>query len=85
MIVSSESVCYREAAAVSVSDQSPGATPIRIGFPLPEAVWRTNHGYDPVIRKNYEWSQSPKADSIVRYMLIHDALKDYHAKATQIG
>lgn len=74
---------HREAAAT----YSPGggAAPVPIGSPLREAVWRTNHGYDPVIRKHYEWSQSPKADSIVRYMLIHDALKDYHANNTQIS
>lgn len=64
---------------------SQGDSPVHIGAPLPEAVWRTNHGYDPVIRNNYEWSQSPKADSIVRYMLIHDALENYHANKTPIG
>lgn len=73
----------REATAMSTSAE--GVAPVHIGYPLPEAVWRTNHGYDPVIRKNYEWSQSPKADSIVRYMLIYNTLQDYHAKATQIG
>lgn len=58
---------------------------MHIGSPLIEAVWRTNHGYDPVIRKQYEWSQSPKADSLVRYRIIYDALMDYHARSISIG
>lgn len=25
------------------------------GFTLPDAVYRTNHGYDPVTQENYQW------------------------------
>lgn len=25
------------------------------GFPLSDAVYRTNHGYDPVTQDNYQW------------------------------
>lgn len=64
---------------------SAGGSAVHIGYPLPEAVWRTNHGYDPIIRKNFEWSQSPESYSVVRYMLIHSALEYYYVNATQIG
>lgn len=37
---------------------------VKIGYPLPEALWRTNHGYDPIIRQNFEWSQSPNSSTI---------------------
>ena len=59
--------------------------PVHIGFPMKEAVWRTNHGYDPVIRQHYLWSQSPSADSLRRYMYIHDAFIDYQTTGTKIG
>ena len=59
--------------------------PVHIGFPMKEAVWRTNHGYDPVIRQHYLWSQSPTADSIRRYMYIHGSLMDYQNAGTKIG
>ena len=25
----------------------------QIGFPMKEALWRTNHGYDPTIRQHF--------------------------------
>ena len=56
-----------------------------IGFPLKEAVWRTNHGYDPVIREHYEWSQSPSTWSMQRYMFIHDAFVYYDSVKAKIG
>lgn len=34
---------------------------------IPQALWRTNHGYDPTIRAHYLWGQSPHENSIVRY------------------
>ncbi len=58
---------------------------VHIGAPLPEAVWRTNHGYDPTIRAKYEWSQSPSSWSVVRYMLLHDAFQYYNSTGTKIG
>ena len=68
----------REAAA-----RVNGTTPI--GFPLAEAVWRTNHGYDPVIRAHYTWSQAPSSWSNERYRMIHGALLDYEAAGVKIG
>ena len=32
-----------------------------------QALWRTNHGYDPTIRQHYLWGQAPHDNSIVRY------------------
>ena len=39
---------YREADALYPNN----ASGVHIGFPLKEAVRRTNHGYDPVIREH---------------------------------
>jgi hypothetical protein len=43
---------------------------------LQEALWRTNHGYDPVFRNHtrYGASSPPDSDSFTRYMLIHDTV-----------
>lgn len=57
----------------------------QIGFPLPNALWRTNHGYDPVIRLHYLWSQSPSSWSMVRYMVGHDIILDYQNNGKLIG
>jgi len=58
---------------------------VHIGFPMVEAVWRTNHGYDPVIREHYEWSQAPDSWSMQRYMFIHDQLLAYQNAGVAIG
>ena len=60
-------------------------TSVHIGFPLPESLWRTNHGYDPTIRKHYLWSQAPDSWSMQRYMFIHDAILTYQNEGTLIG
>lgn len=55
-----------------VTNQSVGKVPI--GFPLPEAVWRTNHGMNPVIMK----TQEPLFNNtIFRYNTMHDLFKGY--------
>ena len=56
-----------------------------IGAPMEEALWRTNHGYDPRIRSHFEWSQAPSSWSVKRYMFIHNALKDYELANKKIG
>lgn len=50
-----------------------------------DAVWRTNHGYDPTIRKHYEWSDSPTSWTVERYFFIHDAIATYQTEDTKIG
>jgi hypothetical protein len=72
----------REEAATYAAN---GSAPVHIGFPLAEAVWRTNHGYDPVIRQHYMWSQDPHSWSNERYMMIHDAILAYEAAGVKIG
>lgn len=57
----------------------------QIGFPLAEAVWRTNAPYDPLMRADYSWSQGVTSDSQLRYMLIHDALVSYEALGVPVG
>lgn len=58
---------------------------VHLGAPVPEAVWRTNHGYDPVIRSHYEWSQAPSSWSVERYFFISDTLAFYKKTGTDIG
>lgn len=55
------------------------------GFPLPEALWRTNHGYDPKILADFLWSQGPKTDSQHRYDIIHDQIAAYKDAGVPIG
>lgn len=65
----------REANAIYQDNTT--SSGVHIGFPLKEAVWRTNHGYDPTIRQHYEWSQAPSSWSMQRYMFIHEAFTSY--------
>lgn len=67
----------REAAATYLNPNT-GAT-IPIGHPLEEAVFRTNHGYDKLIRSKYLWSQAPTSWSMERYTMIHDVLAENQA------
>lgn len=48
----------------------------KYGAPLRDAVWRTNHAYDPDI-VSYEMDRKPDGDSVTRYFLLHDALVAY--------
>jgi len=70
----------REQNAVYTS----GNTTVQIGFPLEEALWRTNHGYDPTIREHYEWSQSPTSWSMERYMFAYEAFTSYEQLSVEI-
>jgi len=49
---------------------------VRYGLPLPEAVWRTNHGYDPEFLRT-TMSAVPSGDSFTRYKLLHDTIVGY--------
>ena len=51
---------------------------IPVGFPMEEALWRTNHGYDPKIRKNYAWKGTGALHwSMERYMFAYQAFTYY--------
>jgi hypothetical protein len=52
---------------------------------LQEALWRTNHGYDPVFLQTVVGSGKPGGDSFLRYMLIHDTILQYQQSSTLIG
>lgn len=51
-----------------------------LGAPLKQAVWRTNHGYDPIIVGNETHVTKPSSDSEQRYMILHNSFA-YYANA----
>jgi len=56
------------------------------GFPLKDAVWRTNHGYDPVSQENYQWyTYHAYSNSKDRYNIIHDHIEEYETNKELIG
>lgn len=55
------------------------------GFPMPHAVWRTNHGYDPTFLQTAVASGAPGKDTFTRYMLLHDTLAQYEAAGIEIS
>ncbi|KAF2069422.1 hypothetical protein CYY_009257 [Polysphondylium violaceum] len=57
----------------------------QMGYPIPEAVFRTNHGYDTVIRANQWIDPKPTDDSMIRYMLFHDAFNYYETAQIEIS
>ena len=52
-------------------------TTVGIGRPMSEALWRTNHPYDPETRRTFLWSQAPTSWSMVRYNIIADQFQRY--------
>eukprot|EP00041_Stephanoeca_diplocostata_P015480 m.295767 g.295767 ORF g.295767 m.295767 type:complete len:526 (+) comp20047_c0_seq8:113-1690(+) len=56
------------------------STPARIGFPLADAVWRSNHALHPTMMATQEplWR-----DTVFRYMQIHDMIDSFD-KANQL-
>eukprot|EP01147_Barroeca_monosierra_P001154 gene1154-4373_t len=57
---------------------------VKYGFPLPHALWRTNHGYDPQFLKDV-FSKKPSTDSFNRYMLLHDTFTWYEDASVEIS
>ena len=56
------------------------------GSTLPEAIWRTNHGFAPQTVANFMWNGTAAYnDSDTRYQLIHGAVANYSAEGTAIG
>jgi hypothetical protein len=54
------------------------------GHSMPEALFRTNHGYDPVIRKHLvEPMPGIKSDTMIRYFLLKDGF-DWYAQNRKI-
>ena len=53
---------------------------------MPEAVFRTNHAYDPIIRKNsYTKSLSKNSDTMIRYFILRDLFNSYSDVKAKIG
>jgi hypothetical protein len=53
---------------------------VQIGFPREEAVYRTNHGYDPYTIQHYMWNETGAMDdSIDRYLAFPEAFDSYAA------
>ena len=56
------------------------------GAPLPEAVFRSNHGFDPEIVSHFMWNKTEAyADSALRYHLMSKQIAEYEAEGTVIG
>ncbi len=56
------------------------------GFPLPEAVYRTNHGYDKVTQDSYQWyGYGAYEDSKRRYNDIHKLFAQYETDGVLVG
>eukprot|EP01006_Ploeotia_vitrea_P019758 TRINITY_DN51993_c0_g1_i1.p1 TRINITY_DN51993_c0_g1~~TRINITY_DN51993_c0_g1_i1.p1 ORF type:complete len:501 (+),score=37.44 TRINITY_DN51993_c0_g1_i1:24-1526(+) len=64
-------------------DNDPREAASKYGAPMPQAVWRTNHAYDPTFLKTAMYKH-PSDDSENRYMLLHDTLALYEASSTPI-
>jgi hypothetical protein len=55
------------------------------GFPMNDAVWRTNHAYDPTFLKTAMNKNSPSSDSQVRYDLVHESLVQFQSAGHKMG
>jgi hypothetical protein len=49
----------------------------KYGFPMPDAVWRTNHPYDPKFIETMVGKPQLNSDSQTRYQLLHDTFQFY--------
>jgi hypothetical protein len=56
------------------------------GFPMQEAVYRTNHGYDSITQKYYQWyGYSAYEDSKRRYNDFYKLFTQYHDDNVLVG
>jgi hypothetical protein len=77
----------REANAAFPASGHSGQTGGRIirGKPMAEAVWRSNHGFDPRIVRHYMWNATHAYnDSDYRYHLIADSLANSSAAGRKL-
>ncbi|KNC55383.1 uncharacterized protein AMSG_11041 [Thecamonas trahens ATCC 50062] len=58
---------------------------VQYGFPMTDAVYRTNAAYAPETRKYYSWSQSRMSNSELRYLLIRDGFVNYAEDGVLVG
>lgn len=58
----------------------------QIAAPRTEAVYRTNHGYDPYTVEHYMWNNTGAYEnSIMRYLAFPEAFDSYQASKTKIS
>ncbi len=51
------------------------------GFSMPNAVFRTNHAYDPIIQKHsHSKLLSKNSDTMIRYMILKDMFNSYSSQ-----
>lgn len=55
------------------------------GFAMEEAVFRTNHAYDPVINKYRTFLPSKTTSTMKRYMILKDGFNYYDDRDIQIS
>mmetsp|Transcript_19427 Transcript_19427/g.27920 ORF Transcript_19427/g.27920 Transcript_19427/m.27920 type:complete len:498 (+) Transcript_19427:40-1533(+) len=56
------------------------------GHTLSDAVYRTNHGYDPTTQENYQWyGYHAYQNSKDRYDVIYQSFKDYEDTGVLVG
>lgn len=56
-----------------------------IGAPMPDAVWRTNHGYDPEWLSTVAFPLRVGENSVIRYFLLRDTLKLYEREGVAMN
>jgi len=70
-------------AALFYTDPKTGKK-TQMGWPLPNALWRTNHGYDPTIISKEIRQVHPNSDSEIRYMILANAFREYERRGIKI-
>eukprot|EP01133_Synstelium_polycarpum_P017413 gene17413-20778_t len=58
---------------------------VQMGWPMPEAVWRTNSGFDQTIRDHQTFVTQPGDNTMVRYDLIRDTILYYESVSQPIS
>lgn len=52
---------------------------------MPNAVFRTNHAYDPIIQKySHTKFLSKNSDTMLRYFILKDMFNNYYNQSTTI-
>ena len=60
--------------------------PTQIGVPRVDAVYRTNHGYDPYTVEHFMWNNTASFDdSIKRYLAVPEIFDSYERSNTKIS
>lgn len=52
---------------------------------MPEAVFRTNHAYDPIIVDHLRGKLKSNDDSMIRYRILKDGFNWYHDNRILMG